>query len=295
MAWCDGLVYSPNRRRYGSPAEDGLRFEKVYLPGPAGRLHAWWFPPVGPSRGTLVHLHGNAANITAHYRHVTWWPRSDFGVLCFDYRGFGQSVGKPDRQGVIDDAHAAIDYVRTRQDVDPKRVFLFGQSIGGSIGIVAAAQRKDLAAVICDCALSNHQDAAYFICRQQWYTWAIASLIAYRWISRQCEPIDHVAEVAPTPLLLLQGTDDQIIDWQMADQLYAAAGSPKALYIYEGLGHCEALHLAADHARPRVLSFLDAALNSQPLPPADRQHFPGRVDDLGEWHAIEPGMARASG
>jgi alpha-beta hydrolase superfamily lysophospholipase len=287
MALCDRFVYSPNRRRYGSPDEASLRFEDICFAGPAGRLHGWWLPAVGEPRGTLVHLHGNAANITAHYRHVAWWPRYNFNVLCLDYRGFGRSAGKPDRRGVIDDSHAAVDYVLQRDDVDLKRVFLFGQSIGGSIGIVVAAERKDLAAIICDGPLSDHQAATYFICRRRWFTWGIARLIAYRWISRAWEPIDHVAAISPTPLLILQGTADPIIDWRMGDELYAAAGEPKALYIYENLGHCEALHLAADHARPRVLAFLDCALAGQPLPAADRQQFAGQLDGDGVWQAQE--------
>lgn len=73
-------------------------------------------------------------------------------VVAFDYRGFGLSGGGP-RQSVsmqrqIEDVNSAIDAARTRPGVDPRRVVLWGVSLGGGHVMSVAAQRADVAAAI---------------------------------------------------------------------------------------------------------------------------------------------------
>src|SRR5687768_16517688 len=54
----------PGRAVETTPQAAGLRFEEVAIPTPDGlRLHGWWVPAPG-ARHTLLHLHGNAGNIS---------------------------------------------------------------------------------------------------------------------------------------------------------------------------------------------------------------------------------------
>jgi fermentation-respiration switch protein FrsA (DUF1100 family) len=70
----------------------------------------------------------------------------------FDYRDFGESVGEP-RQ-VVDlpsqqqDLRAAIAWARGRHDLDPDRVALWGNSLGGAHVISVAADDPGIAAVV---------------------------------------------------------------------------------------------------------------------------------------------------
>lgn len=73
-------------------------------------------------------------------------------VLTFDYRGFGESGGTP-RQvvslaGQLSDLRAAMAHAATLEGVDPTRLVLWGDSLGGGHVISAAAGRADVAAVI---------------------------------------------------------------------------------------------------------------------------------------------------
>lgn len=47
------------------------------------------------ARGTVLHFHGNAANISNHVLQVEWLPDRGFNLLVFDYRGYGISQGSP--------------------------------------------------------------------------------------------------------------------------------------------------------------------------------------------------------
>ena len=72
-------------------------------------------------------------------------------VLCFDYRGFGESGGTP-RQVVnvrmqLEDWAAAIRHARTLAGVDPARVATWGSSFSGAHSVAAAVADGRIAAV----------------------------------------------------------------------------------------------------------------------------------------------------
>ncbi len=49
------------------PQQYGLRHEDVFIDAADGsRLHGWWLPARGPAPGSVLHLHGNAANVSNH-------------------------------------------------------------------------------------------------------------------------------------------------------------------------------------------------------------------------------------
>jgi pimeloyl-ACP methyl ester carboxylesterase len=73
-----------------------------------------------------------------------------FVVLRYDKRGVGQSGGRGDSatlEDYADDARAAVKYLQSRKNVDPKRVAIAGHSEGGWAAMLAAARNKNIAAV----------------------------------------------------------------------------------------------------------------------------------------------------
>jgi fermentation-respiration switch protein FrsA (DUF1100 family) len=84
-----------------------------------------------------------------------------FAALAFDYRHLGESGGEP-RQLVwipyqLADYAAAIDYARSRPEIHPGRIALWGTSMSGGHVVVAAARDKDIACVVAQCpGLDGH-------------------------------------------------------------------------------------------------------------------------------------------
>ena len=263
MALFDSQFYRPSSKQYDIPENHGLCYDAVeFVTRDGVRLSAWWFPADGSARGTVIHFHGNAGNITGHFVQTSWLPAAGYNVLCFDYRGFGASDGTVTRAGTMLDAHAAIDYVMSREDVDSARVLLFGQSLGGAVAIVAAAEREDLAGVAVDGAFSDYQDEVRWVLKQSWLTRGVAKLIARWGVSRGQDPIDCVERVAPTPLFLMHGKEDRICPWEMSQDLYDRAGEPKGLWLMPGAGHYEALNEMADIGRPKLLQFFRSCVEA---------------------------------
>lgn len=92
------------------------------------------------SHPTFVYLHGNAMNRAAPFRIRTYKDlvhQMNANVIAIDYRGFGDSQSFPTEEGVINDAYAAIQFVRDHA-VNPKTgkspgLTLMGQSLGTGV------------------------------------------------------------------------------------------------------------------------------------------------------------------
>lgn len=263
--FADRVFYYPDSRDRGSPADDGLAYEDVFFTtGDGLRLHGWFMPAVGraPALGTVLHIHGNAANITGHYAFVRWLPQAGCNVLTFDYRGFGRSEGKVTRDGAVRDAAAALDYLRDRNDVDAQRIVVFGQSIGGVVAVVLTAERKtDIRAVVVDSAFTSHRDIARFHVLRNPLLAVLAWWFPFT-VPKGYDAIDCVGRIAPVPTLFMHGTEDRITPAKMSKELYAAAKDPKDLWLIDGLDHTEVWEEQPETAKARLLDFFSAALST---------------------------------
>lgn len=77
--------------------------------------------------------------------------RKGIAVLRFDKRGVGKSTGNYDEATTQDfaaDAQAAVAYLKTRKDFDPKRIGLIGHSEGGLLAPIVASRSTDIAWVV---------------------------------------------------------------------------------------------------------------------------------------------------
>src|SRR5205807_5382312 len=69
-------------------------------------------------------------------------------VLLFDYRGYGRNPGSPSEAGLLADARAARAYLRTRSDVDERRLVYFGESLGAAVAVALAVEEPPGALVL---------------------------------------------------------------------------------------------------------------------------------------------------
>lgn len=85
-------------------------------------------------------MHGRSANVSTRVAIARRLHRDGFGVLLFDYRGYGASEGRPSERALAEDSLAAYDWTR-RQGVGPRRIILIGQSLGNAPAAQVAAAR----------------------------------------------------------------------------------------------------------------------------------------------------------
>ncbi|MCC6672239.1 MAG: alpha/beta hydrolase [Planctomycetes bacterium] len=230
------------------PQDPGVQIDDVTFAAPGGPvLHGWWLRAEGSARGTVVYCHGNHANRGHHFRFVQWLPRRGFDVLIFDYRGYGDSAGSPTREGLVDDTIAAIDLALAR---DPGRTVVFGHSLGGALGIVAAAARPAVRAVIAESTFATYRAAARASMP------ALGPLVPWL-VSGGHDPVDALARIAPRPLLVVHGREDRITPLALGEELFAAAREPKSLHLVHRGGHVAAWVTEGAAFEERFCAFVD--------------------------------------
>lgn len=256
----DRAFYVPNDFVYVQPGELGLTHEDVNFDTSDGlRLHGWWLPAKKPARGVVVHFHGNAANITNHLPLVHWLPEAGYHLLMFDYRGYGQSEGHPTRAGTVRDGHAACNYARGRHETDGLPLFVYGQSLGGAVGVVVAAERDDVAAVVAESTFSNYRKIAAAHARRLVGSSLVARHVAGWCISEGYEPEDYVPLIAPRPLLVIVAENDGTCFPELGRELYEAARQPKEFWEAAEADHMQVLDFHGDELQRRIIGLFERA------------------------------------
>ena len=139
-----GLVYYPEIGRgiTGTPGESGLAYESVELETADGESLHGWFVPASHAKATVLFFHGNAGNISQRIDYLSMFYRLGYNTFIFDYRGYGESSGKPTEQGTYRDAVAAWRYITEKKAIPPADVVLFGESLGGCNRFLAGRPRN---------------------------------------------------------------------------------------------------------------------------------------------------------
>ena len=246
----DSFFYQPDSRAYTTPAKDGYAYEEVQFQSADGtRLSGWFIPAKGQALGTVAHYHGNAQNMTAHYSFVSWLPANGFNLFVFDYRGYGKSEGVPTRKGVHEDSVAALEYLKSRTDIDQSKVILFGQSIGGAnaLGVVGKKHFDGIVGVAVESSFSSYQRVA---CEHA----GLLIPLAYCLIGNQLSPEEYIGRIAPTPVLIIHGTRDRVVSYRHALTLFERAGEPRQLWSIQYAGHTPALGPCREEFAPKLLA-----------------------------------------
>lgn len=216
--WITGCMerffYYPTRAETVPPPEL-VGAESVWFDSADGtRLHGWFVPAAGgtagPAAATILHVHGNAGNIESHAWFTEFLPGAGFNLFIFDFRGYGRSEGAARRRGpLIADTHAAVDALLARPDVDPGRVGMYAQSLGGAIGLNVMADRRELGSCVSISAFASWRDiAADSVGGGR--SGPFSRLLARVLIRDDHRPDVAIAKI-DRPVLVIHGTGDRIV------------------------------------------------------------------------------------
>ncbi|MGY1740868.1 MULTISPECIES: alpha/beta hydrolase family protein [unclassified Blastococcus] len=233
----------PGVRRLAVVAADGVRLEGVVVPAE---------PPAPPARPVAFVVAHGFTNSTARpdLRRLAGWLRRFGEVRALDFRGHGRSGGASSTGGDAEllDVDAAV--AAARAD-GAGAVVTVGMSMGGG-------------AVLRHGALGRHRpDAVVSVSAvSRWYVrdtaamrrvhWLLETTAGRRvgarvmgvrlappWLTPPSAPLEVVARIAPTPLLLVHGDRDGYFPLEHFRALAAAAGPTATAWVVPGFGHAE--------------------------------------------------------
>ena len=261
VAGCTQVFFQPHHIQVLTPDRLGLAYRETRFQTEDGlELHGWLLPAKGSPLGTILHLHGNAENISTHFAGVAWMPARGFNVFVFDYRGYGASEGQPTLDGVQKDIDAAMKALLARTDIEKDGIVVYGQSLGGALAVYNVAHspfRAHVRALVIESAFSDYVGIAREKFADHWLTWPFQWLPSLT-VDDRFNPLPEIKKVSPIPLLILQGERDAIVPAHHGRQLYDTALEPKQLWIVPGAGHIQAMR--QDVQRDRLVAYLREAL-----------------------------------
>jgi fermentation-respiration switch protein FrsA (DUF1100 family) len=221
------LPHMPGRELETTPESLGFDYQDAWIDTDDGeRLHGWFIPTDNDrARGTLLFFHGNAGNISHRMESVLIFNRLGLGVLIVDYRGYGQSSGKPGEEGTYLDARASWDYLVKERGVSPSDIVIFGRSLGGAVGGWLASQ-PDVkpAGVIIESCFSSGLDMG-----KQLYP-----VLPVRLITRIHYPVREYVTRIEVPVLVAHSRHDEIIPFGMGRTIFESALEPKSFLEMQG-------------------------------------------------------------
>ncbi len=193
-------------------------------------LHGWFHAGYGETpaeeRPVVLWCHGNAGNITHRAENLLLLARSGLAVFIFDYRGYGQSDGKPSEKGLYFDADAAYAHLTDERGIPPDRIIAFGRSLGAGVALDLAL-RRPVAGLIMESAFRSIPAMASV----QFPVLPLGPLVRSRF--------DNEARIGGlgVPLLMLHGDRDEIVPFEQGRAVFDSAPAPKTWYTISGAGH----------------------------------------------------------
>jgi fermentation-respiration switch protein FrsA (DUF1100 family) len=247
-----GIVFFPDPHLIGTPTDFGLEYEEAWFAAEDGvKLHGWWVPK--PGAPVLLWFHGNAGNISHRLENIKLLVEEvGVGVFIFDYREYGWSEGSISREGTFKDAAAAYRYLTETRGIAGSDIVLFGRSLGSALATDVALKGPSRALII-ESAFTNSQEMAKLL-----------APFLFDW--RPKVPYDNLGRIGhvPVPVMIIHGTDDEIIPVDMARRVFAAAGEPKKLYLIDGAHHNDTYLVGGAEYVKRLRDFINKAANFAP-------------------------------
>ena len=229
-------IFMPSDRTGGPGLAAAQGMEDVWIDyvsahpehlGAAVRLHGLWLAQPDPAAPVLLFLHGVHWDVRASAPRMRQLHALGFSVLGIDYRGFGRSSDTlPSETLIAEDATASWHWLaRTHPG---SRRFIFGHSLGGAIAVRLAQEVADDAGLIVEGAFTSIVDV---VRSTRWGCLPIGRLI-----TQHFDAGSRIARIG-SPVLMVHGSEDSMVQPRLARALYELALPPKRFVLVQGAVH----------------------------------------------------------
>ena len=230
-----------------NPAVHNLDYQDLTLKarGEDVDIAAWYIPSEGASKAVVM-VHGKSSSKSQEFDgdfidRAAVLHEAGLAVMMIDLRGHGESgegrfaFGINERRDVL----GAVDWLLA-QGFMPGSIGVLGVSMGGGASIGATAEEDAIGALMVD---STYADILPLI-EQEWTKESgLPNLFITptRWMNRlmygydmgKSKPMDEIGTIAPRPILIIHCRTDELIPFEHAEILSAAAPEAETWYLPE--------------------------------------------------------------
>ena len=227
------LLFQPQPVCEARPTDLGLEYEETWCQSEQqGHLLQCWYVP-GDRRPDLTWLWfgGAGSNLSRRVgEFAAVRKHTGANIFGFDYGGFGNSQGKATVSRTASDARAALAHLRNTYGADQQHTLFVGISMGAAIAIRLAAETWSPLGVALVAPFASLRDMGRL--KYPKLTWS-GRLVGNRYNS-----VSLVHQIG-CPLLILHGTDDELVPLSQGRKLFDAAIEPKRLVMVNTANHMD--------------------------------------------------------
>jgi uncharacterized protein len=188
-------------------------------------IEGWWADGADPDSSlTVLYFGGNAEDVLFTARNAGRIAAKR--MLVVNYRGYGETKGRPSQQALFEDALAIYTYALGPGGADPRNIVVMGRSLGSGVATMLAALRETRAAI-----LITPFDSITAVAANHYPPFIVEKLLRHPF------PSIEFAVSADVPALFLIAELDRIIPPSHAKALAGAWKGEKRLHVLSGVGH----------------------------------------------------------
>jgi fermentation-respiration switch protein FrsA (DUF1100 family) len=247
------LAFFPTRGEDQTPAAFGVPFTALDATTTDGERIRIWHLPRPDARAQIVYFHGNGGNLSLWSDILVDLQRQGFDVVAFDYRGYGESTGRPSERGLYQDVDAVLALVNAtlrRQDLP---LLYWGRSLGSTLAAYAASQQAP-GGVILEAGFPSMRA----VLETNPVLWVLSWFASYEF------PTARWMSAVRVPSLVIHGDRDSVIPYRLGRRLHDAIPGPKRFVTITGGDHNDAAPRDAD-AYWRAVNDFAQSLKAAPV------------------------------
>ena len=230
FVWLAGCAVNrqmfPRRRTYDTlsgllklPVGNGIEVAMLHFDNP-------------DSKHTVLFNHGNYEDLGTLENFLADYSRKGFSVVCWDYRGYGASNGKPTEVDVCKDVQTVFDYIVNEFGVAPENIIVHGRSIGSGPA--------------CDVAINNKVGGLII---EAGFMSVFSTVLP--WPGMPGDKFVNINKIGKVdcPVLIMHGMQDGTISFKHGQKLYEKAIEPKYCHWFDDAGHNDMLYYESEYWR----------------------------------------------
>lgn len=250
---------------FSHPSEKALPCEEVCFPASDSLAIHGWFIKKEAEAPAIIIVHGWGGTRLQGLSYAPVLHRSGFNLLLIDLRNHAKSKSSSTFTsfGYYEkkDIFGAVEFLAYKKNISS--IGIFGFSMGGASSILAMAENTKIKAGIFEGSFANFYEVIKYAGRSKYHIpeYPLLPLIMsiYAWRGKlevdKLKPVELIGNIAPRPVFIIHGTEDQTVPPQNGKALYQAAQEPRELWEPEGSKHIGAWSSHQEEAEKRVSEF----------------------------------------
>ncbi len=231
------LIFFPPPEKYADDLPD-LQF----LKNKSGQQMAVIYKKARPNMPTLLWSHGNAEDISLAQSYIEFLNDNGYGVLIYDYPGYGLSDGSPSESGCYTSIETAWKHLTETLKIPQESLFIVGQSVGSGPSVWLAEKHKPAGLVL----ISPFQSI---------------NRVPFNINPFPYDRFPNIKRIANVscPLLVIHGDKDEVIGPSHGKALYEKHTGKKSFFSAVGCEHNDIL--TSDKVNSALFEFLKSPEN----------------------------------